>query len=38
MRGTLTAEQHSAQVDAVRATLGRSPERHWQEFLSHWQS
>ncbi|HEX2828777.1 MAG TPA: 3'-5' exonuclease [Burkholderiales bacterium] len=38
MRGTLTAEQHSAQVDAVRATLARSPERHWQEFLSHWQS
>jgi 3'-5' exonuclease len=38
MRGTLTAEQHRAHVDAVRTTLARSPEPHWQEFLSHWQS
>ena len=38
MRGTVTAEQHRAQVDAVRTTLARSLEPHWQEFLSHWQS
>jgi 3'-5' exonuclease len=36
MRGALTAEQHRAQCDLVRATLARSPEPHWQEFLARW--
>jgi 3'-5' exonuclease len=38
MRGSLTADQYAAQVEAVRTTLARSQEPHWQEFLSHWQS
>jgi 3'-5' exonuclease len=36
MRGAVTAEQYSAQCELVRATLGRSAEPHWQEFLSRW--
>ncbi|HZN23118.1 MAG TPA: 3'-5' exonuclease [Burkholderiales bacterium] len=36
MRGSLTAEQYDAQCELVRATLARSPEPHWQQFLSHW--
>jgi predicted PolB exonuclease-like 3'-5' exonuclease len=38
MRGTVTADEHRAQCDVVRSTLARSPEPHWQEFLSHWQT
>jgi predicted PolB exonuclease-like 3'-5' exonuclease len=38
MRGAVTPEQYCAHCDAVRSTLARSPEPHWQEFLSHWQS
>jgi predicted PolB exonuclease-like 3'-5' exonuclease len=38
MRGALTAEQHAAQCGIVRATLARSGEPHWQEFLAHWQT
>jgi predicted PolB exonuclease-like 3'-5' exonuclease len=37
MRGALTAEQYRAHCDAVRTTLERSGEPHWQQFLSHWQ-
>ncbi len=36
MRGTLTAEQHRTQCELVRATLAKSPEAHWKEFLSRW--
>jgi hypothetical protein len=36
MRGAVTAEQYAAQCDLVRATLARSGEPHWQEFLSRW--
>ena len=36
MRGAVTAEQYAAQCDLVRATLSRSAEPHWQEFLSRW--
>ena len=36
MRGAVTAEQYAAQCDLVRATLARSAEPHWQEFLSRW--
>ncbi|MDB5864652.1 MAG: 3-5 exonuclease [Betaproteobacteria bacterium] len=38
MRGSITADQHRAQCDLVRAVLQRSTEPHWQEFLSHWQT
>ena len=37
MRGALTTEQYREQCDIVRTTLARNPERHWQEFLLHWQ-
>src|SRR4051812_24237293 len=36
MRGTLTHDQCRAQYDLVRATLEKSGEAHWQEFLTHW--
>ena len=38
MRGALTAEQHKAQCDVVRSTLGKSVEPHWKEFLSRWRA
>jgi len=38
MRGVLTAAQHRAQCDVVRATLARSAEAHWREFLSKWRA
>jgi len=38
MRGVLTAAQHRALCDVVRATLARSPEAHWREFLSKWRA
>jgi len=36
MRGTLTEQQHKAECDMVRSTLGKSSEPHWKEFLSRW--
>jgi predicted PolB exonuclease-like 3'-5' exonuclease len=36
MRGTLTPEQYREQCNLVRATLARSTDSHWQEFVSHW--
>lgn len=36
MRGALTAEEHRAECDLVRATLGKSPGPHWKEFLRRW--
>jgi len=36
MRGALTAEQHKAQCEVVRSTLGKSAEPHWKEFLARW--
>src|SRR6187431_3221728 len=36
MRGTLTVEQHAAQVALVRSTLERAGAPHWQEFLARW--
>ena len=36
MRGTLTADQLATQTALVRATLERSGEAHWQEFLARW--
>jgi predicted PolB exonuclease-like 3'-5' exonuclease len=38
MRGALTAEQHKAQCELVRSTLGKSAEPHWKEFLSRWRA
>ena len=38
MRGALTAEQHRAECDLVRTTLGKSSGPHWKEFLSRWQA
>ena len=37
MRGALNGDEHTAECELVRSTLARSPEPHWQEFLSHWQ-
>ena len=36
MRGALTTEEYRARCDLVRATLSRSGEPHWQQFLTHW--
>ena len=36
MRGMLTADQHRAQCELVRDTLGKSAEPHWKEFLGRW--
>jgi predicted PolB exonuclease-like 3'-5' exonuclease len=36
MRGALTEQQFKAESDIVRATLGKSPESHWKEFLARW--
>jgi 3'-5' exonuclease len=36
MRGALTEQQHKAECDLVRSTLGKSTEPHWKEFLSRW--
>ena len=38
MRGALTPEQHKAQCEVVRSTLGKSAEPHWKEFLSRWRA
>jgi len=36
MRGMLTVDQHQAQCELVRSTLGKSAEPHWGEFLAKW--
>jgi len=36
MRGALTAEQHRAECELVRVTLGKSAEPHWKAFLANW--
>ncbi len=36
MRGALTAAEHRTECDLVRATLGKSSEPHWEEFLRRW--
>jgi 3'-5' exonuclease len=36
MRGVLDAARYRAEADLVRATLARSGEPHWNEFLGHW--
>lgn len=36
MRGVFTTERYESECELVRATLSRSPELHWQEFLSRW--
>ena len=36
MRGAVTADQYRAQCDVVRTALARSPDAHWQEFVSRW--
>lgn len=36
MRGALTAAEHDAECKLVRATLGKSSEPHWEEFLRRW--
>ena len=36
MRGALEAPAHRAECDLVRATLGKSPQPHWKEFLGRW--
>jgi len=38
MRGALTREQHRAETDLVRATLKKSGDAHWKEFLTGWSS
>lgn len=38
MRGALTREQHRAETDLVRATLKKSGDAHWKEFLMGWRS
>lgn len=38
MRGALTMEQHKAQCEVVRSTLGKSVEPHWKEFLAKWRA
>jgi 3'-5' exonuclease len=36
MRGALDQARHAAECDLVRATLGKSGEPHWKEFLEKW--
>ena len=38
MRGMLTVDQHRAQCELVRGTLGKSTEPHWGEFLARWKN
>jgi hypothetical protein len=38
MRGMLTVDQHRAQCETVRGTLGKSAEPHWREFLERWKN
>ena len=36
MRGQLSASEHIAEVETVRAALAALPNAHWQEFLAAW--
>ena len=36
MRGVLTPDRYRKEIDLVRATLGKSSEPHWKEFLTIW--
>lgn len=36
MRGVFNEGQYRRECDLVRATLSKSPEPHWKEFLSQW--
>ncbi len=36
MRGVLTPEKYKQEIDFVRATLEKSPDPHWREFLQLW--
>jgi 3'-5' exonuclease len=36
MRGALDRLRYRAEADLVRATLSRSPDSHWKEFLAEW--
>ena len=36
MRGSLTREEHAAEVARVRAFLQGNPAAHWQEYLAAW--
>lgn len=36
MRGVLNAQEYGRECELVRATLAKSPERHWKEFLREW--
>ena len=38
MRGTFEDAQFRAENDLVRATLAKSPEPHWKEFLAKWKA
>jgi len=37
MRGALDRGSYLAEIDLVRATLSRSADLHWKEFLAEWQ-
>lgn len=36
MRGMLTADQYGQETALLRATLEKSPQPHWREFLQRW--
>ena len=38
MRGALDDANYRSEVELVRATLGKSPEPHWREFLGKWRA
>jgi hypothetical protein len=38
MRGALTEQQYKAESEVVRATLRKSIEPHWKEFLGKWRA
>ena len=36
MRGSLSPDKYQQEIDFVRATLGKSTDPHWREFLQLW--
>ncbi|HWP88312.1 MAG TPA: 3'-5' exonuclease, partial [Burkholderiales bacterium] len=36
MRGALAPDKYQQEIDFVRATLGKSSDPHWREFLQLW--
>ena len=36
MRGNLSPDKYKQEIDLVRATLDKSPDAHWREFLQLW--